>query len=422
VIFVITGTFQIYGSVVEQNNSIQNNEVHQKVEKQNLEKQNEKNRDEKKQDEKSQNVKNQSEENQFEMTARENCLMEAISGTILLEKNSKEHVSIASVTKIMTLLLIYDALEKGIISKEDLVTTSSYAKSMGGSQVFLEEGEKQSVETMIKCIVIASGNDAAVAMAEHIAGSEQKFVELMNERCTKLEMNDTHFEDCTGLTDSDNHYSCARDVAVMSRELIVKYPDILKYSSIWMETIIHSTNKGDKEFVLTNTNKLLKGNESVLGLKTGSTSKAKYCVSVVAKQDNITLISVILGAKDYKVRFKEANELLKYGFANCSIYSDDSAKKVKCEVKGGLNSELLAERKDRFCYVFKDEKKIIEKKIKRDKEITAPVKKGQKVGKVEYYIEENKIGEVDLISCENVKKAHFVHVFYKIIQYIVAMM
>jgi D-alanyl-D-alanine carboxypeptidase (penicillin-binding protein 5/6) len=167
---------------------------------------------------------------------------------------------------------------------EDEVTTSSYAKSMGGSQVFLEEGEKQSVETLIKCIVIASGNDACVAMAEYIEGSEEKFVERMNNKAKELGIVNTNFEDCCGLSDSDNHYTSAYDVAIMSRELIVKYPEIYNYSSIWMENIIHVTDKGQSEFGLSNTNKLLKQYSYTTGLKTGSTSKAKYCVSATAKK------------------------------------------------------------------------------------------------------------------------------------------
>lgn len=182
-------------------------------------------------------------------------LMEAQTGTVIYQKDLDTRRSPASITKIMTLILIFDALEKGNLKLDDIVTTSAYAKSMGGSQVFLEEGETQTVETLIKCIVIASGNDASVAMAEHICGSEQEFVRHMNERATELGMKNTHFEDCCGLTDSSNHYTTARDIAIMSRELITKYPKILEYSSIWMENITHVTKQGTKDLELTNTNK-----------------------------------------------------------------------------------------------------------------------------------------------------------------------
>ena len=211
--------------------------------------------------------------------AKSSVLMEASSGTIIKAENENERLSPASITKIMTMILIFDAIHSGKVKLTDMATTSAYAKSMGGSQVFLEEGEQQSVETLIKCIIIASGNDASVTMAEHIYGSEEEFVKQMNERAKGLGMVNTHFEDCCGLTDSDNHYTTAKDVAIMSRELITKYPEVFQYSTIWMEPFIHKTAQGESEFMLSNTNKLLKTNQYVKGLKTGSTSKAKYCVS-----------------------------------------------------------------------------------------------------------------------------------------------
>ena len=241
-------------------------------------------------------------------------LMEAESGQVIYEKGADEQRSPASITKIMTLLLIFDELESQSITLDEEVTVSAHAKSMGGSQVFLEEGEKQTVETMIKCIVIASGNDAAVAMAEHIAGTESEFVARMNRRAEELGMENTKFEDCCGLTDSKGHYTTARDVAVMSRELIVKYPQILEYSSIWMEDITHVTAKGSKPFTLVNTNKMISSYDGCVGLKTGSTSAAKYCVSAVAERDGLTLIAVVMGAPDHKVRFADASAMLNYGF------------------------------------------------------------------------------------------------------------
>ena len=203
-------------------------------------------------------------------------LMEAGTGTVIYEKNQDVRVSPASITKIMTLLLIYDALYNGKIQLTDEVVTSARAKSMGGSQVFLEEGEKQTVETLIKCIVIASGNDASVAMAEYVSGSEEAFVGEMNQKAADLGMNGTHFVDCCGLTDSNDHYTTAKDVAIMARALITNYPDISQYATIWMENITHVTAKGSSEFGLSNTNKLLKmaNNFEVTGLKTGSTAEA----------------------------------------------------------------------------------------------------------------------------------------------------
>lgn len=353
------------------------------------------------------------EETPLNITSNEACLIEAGTGKVIFEKNSNTRVSPASITKIMTLLLIYDSLNQGKIKKTDIVTTSAHAKSMGGSQVFLEEGEQQTVETLIKCIVIASGNDASVAMAEHIAGSEEAFVSLMNKKASELGMENTHFEDCSGLTDSDNHYSCAGDVAKMSRELVVKYPDILNYSSIWMETIIHKTKQGEKEFVLSNTNKLLKANENVKGLKTGSTSKAKYCVSIVGIKDGVEIISVIMGAPDYKVRFKEANEMLNFGFANCKVYTDESKNNnMTIKVKGGIKDNIKCSAKDKFSFVSGNDGDFekIKKSVKLNN-IKCPVNKGDVVGKVTYSIDNKAIGSVEIIAMEDVKKASFLDSF-----------
>ena len=193
--------------------------------------------------------------------------------------------------------------------------TSAYAQSMGGSQVFLEEGEMQTVDTLIKCIAVASGNDAAVAMAEFIAGSEEEFVSRMNEKAQELGMENTHFLDCCGLSDSDDHHTTARDVAVMSRELITQYPEVFNYTTIWMEDITHNTARGSSAFTLSSTNKLLKQYQWTTGLKTGSTSKAKYCVSATAKKNDIELIAVVMAAPDYKARFDDAVTLLNYGYS-----------------------------------------------------------------------------------------------------------
>ena len=326
-------------------------------------------------------------------------LMEASTGTIIYEKDMDTRVKPASITKIMTLILIFDEIEKGSLHMEDEVITSAYAKSMGGSQVFLEEGEKQSVETMIKCIVIASGNDASVAMAEHIAGSEGAFVEKMNERAKGLGMENTNFEDCCGLTESDNHYTSAHDVALMSRELVTKYPKILDYSSIWMDTITHVTEKGTSEFGLTNTNKLIRSYDGCVGLKTGSTSVAKYCVSTVAVRDGITLISVVMTAPDYKVRFKDAAAMLNLGFGSCSLYVDENKKPLpNIAVEGGVKEELACDYEGTFRYLDTKGAALdqIEKKIKQKDKVKAPVKKGDLAGTAEYYLDGKKIGSVNL--------------------------
>lgn len=337
-------------------------------------------------------------------------LMEASTGTIIYEKDMDTRVKPASITKIMTLILIFDEIEKGSLHMEDEVITSAYAKSMGGSQVFLEEGEKQSVETMIKCIVIASGNDASVAMAEHIAGSEGAFVEKMNERAKGLGMENTNFEDCCGLTESDNHYTSAHDVALMSRELVTKYPKILDYSSIWMDTITHVTEKGTSEFGLTNTNKLIRSYDGCVGLKTGSTSVAKYCVSTVAVRDGITLISVVMTAPDYKVRFKDAAAMLNLGFGSCSLYVDENKKPLpNIAVEGGVKEELACDYEGAFRYLDTKGAALdqIEKKIKQKDKVKAPVKKGDLAGTAEYYLDGKKIGSVNFRFREGTEKAGY---------------
>lgn len=337
-------------------------------------------------------------------------LMEESTGTIIYERNADEQRSPASITKIMTLILIFDEMEKGNLKPEDEVVTSAYAKSMGGSQVFLEEGEKQTVETMIKCIVISSGNDASVAMAEHIAGTESEFVRRMNERAKELGMKDTNFEDCCGLTDSANHYTSAHDVAVMSRELILRYPQILEYSSIWMEDITHVTARETKNFTLTNTNKLIRGYDGCIGLKTGSTQVAKYCVSAVAKRSEITLIAVVMGAPDYKVRFSDAAALLNYGFGRCTLYIDTNDEAFKeIPITNGVKDSAAVKCDGEFRYLsvsganFSEIEKIVELPDKAK----APIQKGEHAGRIVYRLNGEEIGSTAILYDEDIKKAGF---------------
>ncbi len=356
------------------------------------------------------------EESAMEYNARSIVLMEASSGTIICSANENERLSPASITKIMTVILIFDAIHSGKIKLTDMATTSAYAKSMGGSQVYLEEGEQQTVETLLKCIIIASGNDASVTMAEMIAGSEEQFVNMMNERAAKLNMNDTHFVDCCGLTDSDDHYTSAKDVAIMSRELITKYPEVFDYTTIWMETIIHKTQKGESEFILSNTNKLLKTNQYVKGLKTGSTSKAKYCVSTVAEKDGVQLIAVVMAAPDYKVRFTEAEKLINYGFSNCKVYQDENDYSQDRNVVNG-KKDTVKVTSEGFSYVDTEGNDLsqVKAKVSLKKNIIAPVKKGDIVGLVEYELNGNKIGEADIVALESVDKADYGFLFKKLI-------
>ena len=332
-------------------------------------------------------------------------LMEAQTGTVIFGKDKDTRRSPASITKIMTLILIFDALEKGSLKMDDTVITSAYAKSMGGSQVFLEEGETQTVETMIKCIVVASGNDASVAMAEHICGSEQEFVRHMNERAAGLGMKNTNFEDCCGLTDSANHYTTAEDIAIMSRELITKYPKILEYSSIWMENITHVTRQGSKEFGLTNTNKLLRSYEGCVGLKTGSTSLAKYCLSAVAQRNGITLIAVVMAAPDYKVRFKDAAAMLNYGFSRCSLYIDERMQELpEVPVKRGKEKAVSLVYEEQFRYLDVSVGNIgkVEKKLRIHREVEAPVEKGSQAGEMIYSADGKELGRVRVLYARSV--------------------
>ena len=351
------------------------------------------------------------------ITSPHAVLMEASTGKIIYEKEKDVQVSPASITKIMTLLLIFDEIANQNLDFEDEVTTSAYAKSMGGSQVYLEEGEKQSVETMIKCIVIASGNDASVAMAEHICGSETEFVKRMNARAKSLGMEHTNFEDCCGLTDSDNHYTTAYDVALMSKELITKYPKILDYSSVWMETITHHTNRGDSEFGLTNTNKLIRGYDGCVGLKTGSTSKAKYCVSAVAKRNGLTLISVIMTAPDYKARFSDARNLLSYGYARCRLYEDkEKIPLPEMKVAGGVKENVLLEAEGTFTWLSTEGEDLgkIEKKLELAEQMEAPLARGERAGMIAYYMDGEKLGELPVVTAEAVEKAGYIDQLQKL--------
>ena len=343
-----------------------------------------------------------------EVAAPSALLMEASTGQVLYEKDADQARRPASITKIMTLILIFDALESGKIRMDDLVTTSAYAKSMGGSQVFLEEGETQTVETLIKCIVIASGNDASVAMAEYIAGSEGEFVKMMNDRAAGLGMNNTHFEDCCGLTDSPTHVTSARDIALMSRELINRYPQIHNYSTIWMDTITHVT----KEFGLSNTNKLLKmaTNFTVTGLKTGSTSLAKYCFAGTAEKDGVRLIAAVMAAPDFKARFADALTLLNYGFANCRIYQDaDPLPLPEMIVKNGKDDIVSLMYDQVFSYLSTtgEDFSAIERELVIQEYADAPVKKGNQAGWLVYRLNGEKIGQIPVLFENSVEKAAF---------------
>lgn len=355
-------------------------------------------------------IKVQAQQVEFALTSPSVILMEASTGTVLYEKNPDEVRSPASITKIMTILLTFEALEAGKISLEDEVVTSAYAKSMGGSQVFLEEGEIQTVDTLIKCIAVASGNDASVAMAEHIAGSEEAFVTMMNEKAKVLGMTNTTFLDCCGLTSDRGHHTTARDVAIMSRELITKYPRVYDYTKIWMEDIVHVTKQGSKPFTLASTNKLLKQYQWATGLKTGSTSTAKYCLSATANKDGIDLIAVILGAPDFKVRFEEARKLLEYGFSIAKLFVDREKQDLQnVKVIGGKEESVAVAPEGMFYYLDTSGADFsqIEKIYEYAQGLEAPVEKGTVAGKISYMLQGKELGSIKMITAEMVEKAYY---------------
>ena len=354
-----------------------------------------------------------------EIGAPSALLMEASTGTVIFEKNADEPRNPASVTKIMTLILIFDALQSGQIKLTDEVVTSAHAKSMGGSQVFLEEGEIQTVETLIKCIVIASGNDASVAMAEYIGGDEGTFVRMMNERAAGLGMEHTTFVDCCGLTTDSAHVTTARDIALMSRELITKYPQITNYSTIWMENITHVTKQGSKEFGLSNTNKLLKmaTNFEVTGLKTGSTSIAKYCLAATAKKDGIELIAAIMAAPDYKTRFQDAVALLNYGYGNCKLYWDSEPPVLDpVIVHGGVEDTVRAEYREEFTYLGLRGENFsgVTKELILEETLEAPVRYGDVIGYLVYKLDDEELGRVPINASQDMEKAGFLDYWKKV--------
>ena len=357
---------------------------------------------------------------EIDISAPSAVLMEASTGTVIYEKDADTARPPASVTKVMTMLLIFDALEAGSIHLEDEVTTSEYAASMGGSQVFLEPGEIQTVDTMLKCIAVASANDACVAMAEYICGSEEEFVRKMNERAKGLGMDNTNFVNCNGL-DAEGHVTSTRDIALMSRELIAKYPQIHDYSMIWMENITHNTSKGTSEFGLTNTNKLVRQYEYATGLKTGSTGEAKFCVSATGEKNGIEMIAVVMGAETSKERFADAVKLLNHGFGKCQLYTDESTPDVQsADVEGGVREYVSVERPGAFSYLDMTGANLaeVEKRTEMNENLSAPLKKGDVIGYIVYSIDGREIGRAELTAGEAVEKAGFIDYLIKSIDMI----
>lgn len=342
----------------------------------------------------------------LDIKAKSAVLLEVNTGEILYEMNADEQLPPASITKIMSLLLVIEAIDRGELSLEDVITASEHACSMGGSQIWLEPGESMTVDDLLKAAVIASANDATVALGEHIAGSEEGFVAMMNKKAESLGMTGTNFVNATGL-DAEGHISTAHDVAVMSAELI-KHDLIKNYSTVWMDTL----RGGESELV--NTNKLVRFYKSTTGLKTGTTSKAGYCLSATAERDGLELVAVIMSGETSQDRFNGAKKLLDYGFANYAYNSLEPNLEGNCEisVKNGVKQSVKIEAKDNFCLLLKkSDASGVTQKLNLEKTATAPVKKGSVVGSVDFYSGDTQIGSVDITAAESVDKMTFLTAF-----------
>ena len=351
---------------------------------------------------------------QLEVAGKGAVLMDGATGTVLYEKNAHEKLAPASVTKVMTMLLIMEAIDSGRIGWSDMVTASESAAAKGGSQIFLKAGESMSVTDMLKSIAVSSANDAACAMAEHIAGSEEAFVGLMNRRAGELGMEDTHFVNCTGLDDDPNakdHLTSAYDIALMSRELLVKHPDIQKFTTIWMDTI------RDGAFGLSNTNKLVRFYNGCTGLKTGYTSSAGHCLSASAERDGLSLIAVVLGAESSQARFQACKQLLDYGFANYALIKPELTGENSVAVKLGAAKAVTAVPSELpQLLIDKGQRGDVNIRIELEEEVTAPVSRGQKLGMLTVRAGDQVLAQVNMIAKDAVPKLTWWQIFLQILQ------
>lgn len=348
----------------------------------------------------------------FKLTSKAAILMDAGSGKILYEYNAHKRLPPASITKIMSMLLFMEAIDSGRIKTTDVVTASEHASEMGGSQVYLASGEEMTVNDLMKAVAIASGNDATVALAEYIAGSEEMFVKMMNKKAKELGLKDTHFANCTGLPEKD-HYTSVFDVAVMSRELIVKHPGVLKWTKIYLDSL-----RGGK-FGLANTNKLVRFYRGADGLKTGSTDEAGFCLSATASRDGMRLIAVVFGAPDSKHRFDEASKLLDYGFANYKSYyvsKKGQVEKTLMVEKGLLDKVNAIASDDLSILIRKGEDENVKKKVILPQRLIAPIKKGQKLGEIVVYKNGLEISRLPLVSDRTILKAGVIDYYMRILR------
>lgn len=349
-----------------------------------------------------------------EPTAKSSVLMCLETGDVIKENNSHERLSPASVTKIMSILLIMEALDSGKIKLDDMVPASENAVSKGGSQIWLEVGEKMSVNDLLKAVIIASANDACTLLGEYVAGSDSAFVDMMNKKCKELGLKDTNFENCTGLDDEvTNHYSSAYDLAVIACE-VMKHELVTKYSTVWLDSL----RKGKTE--LNNTNKLVNTYSGITGLKTGTTSNAGFCLCATAKRDNISFVSVVLGADNSEDRFNLSSQLLDYGFANYKLEKlNIDKKKIKSvKVKNGVIKSITPAVSDQGYVLMEKSSAEVTCRYNTEKEIKAPVKKGDQIGEIVYYSDSKKIASIRLNADIDIQKVTFSYVLKQLFKYI----
>ena len=342
------------------------------------------------------------------------ALMDVATGTVLYESNSHKKLAPASVTKIMTMLLIMEAVDEGRISLTDMVTASEAAAAKGGSQIYLKAGETMPVSDMLKSIAVSSANDCACAMAEHIAGSEQAFVAMMNAKAEALGMKDTHFVNCTGLDDDPEaaqHKTSAYDIALMSRELLTKHPTVKNYTTIWMDSVRNGT------FGLSNTNKLVRFYQGATGLKTGFTSGAGYCLSATAERDGMELIAVVMGAETSQKRNAACKQLLDYGFANYALVAPELTEAADVPVTLGKQPSVRPILGDNSALlVEKGQKNAITTQILLEEALSAPVSQGQRIGTVTLKSGEQVLKEVPLVAAEGVERLTWGDLFVTVLK------
>ena len=354
---------------------------------------------------------------ELDIKGKSGVLMDVATGTVLFEKNAHEPLAPASVTKVMTMLLIMEAIDSGKIGWDDTVTASETAAAKGGSQIYLKAGETMSVADMVKSIAVSSANDCACAMAEHLAGSESAFVEMMNARAGELGMNDTTFVNCTGLddgADAANHRTSAYDIAIMSRELLKNHPDIKKFTTIWMDTVRNGA------FGLSNTNKMVRFYNGATGLKTGFTSGAGYCLSASALREGMELIAVVMGSETSANRFNACKAMLDYGFANFALVTADTEQKMEVPVKLGKESFAVAEPgAEPQMLIDKAQKSSVTTQVTLEEAVTAPVSRGQRLGTLTVKAGEQVLAQVPLVAKEPVERLTWGDLFVRIFRQVV---